>query len=159
MRCPYCGKEKTKVIDSRAAEEGTAIRRRRHCMDCGSRFTTFERRERAGMTVVKRDGTREPFDREKLATGLYKACSKRDVPAAVIDKAVDRIEEETMQRQEREIQASELGDMVMERLREIDEVAYMRFASVYKRFDDVRAFQDELGTLMPGGAEGERKRR
>ncbi len=159
MRCPYCGREKTKVIDSRAAEEGTAIRRRRHCLDCGSRFTTFERREKAGMTVVKRDGGREPYDREKLSAGFYKACSKRDVPPAVIEKAIDEIEEQIMKRQDREIRASELGHMVMERLRGIDEVAYMRFASVYKRFEDVRDFQEEVGTLLPGDEEEEKKAR
>lgn len=128
-------------------------------MDCGSRFTTFERRERTGVIVLKRDGTREPYDRDKLSAGLYKACSKREVPAAVIEKAVDGIEGEVMKRLEREIQASELGDMVMERLREIDEVAYMRFASVYKRFDDVREFQAELGTLMPGAEEKDERGR
>jgi transcriptional repressor NrdR len=102
------------------------------------------------MVIVKRDDTREPFDREKLATGLHKACSKREVPEAVIERAVDEIEEEVMKRQENEMPASELGDMVMERLRNIDEIAYLRFASVYKRFDDVSEFQKELGELMPG---------
>lgn len=158
MKCPYCGNPKTKVIDSRAAEDGIAIRRRRHCAGCGSRFTTFERREKAAMVVVKRDGTREPFDREKLSTGLYKACSKRDVPSSVIERAVDQIEEEIIKRQERQITASELGDMVMERLREIDEIAYLRFASVYKRFDDVSEFQKELGELMPGQQDPDRPR-
>ncbi len=150
MKCPYCGNPKTKVIDSRSADEGGAIRRRRHCTGCGSRFTTFERREKAAMVIVKRDGTREPFDREKLATGLYKACSKRDVPEAVVERAVNEIEEAVMKRQENEMPAYELGDMVMERLRNIDEIAYLRFASVYKRFDDVSEFQKELGELMPG---------
>jgi transcriptional repressor NrdR len=153
MKCPYCGNEKTKVIDSRAAEEGAAIRRRRHCAGCGSRFTTFERRERAGVVVVKRDGTREPYDREKLAAGLYKACSKREVPDSVIERSVSEIEEEITGRQEREIIASEIGDMVMERLRDIDEIAYLRFASVYKRFDDVSDFQKEMGELTPEQAD------
>jgi transcriptional repressor NrdR len=153
MKCPYCGNSKTKVIDSRAAEEQTAIRRRRHCASCGSRFTTFERREKAGMVVVKRDGTREPYDREKVSVGFYKACSKREVPDSVTEKSVDEIEEEIMKRPEREIAASELGDMVMDRLRQIDEIAYLRFASVYKRFDDVSEFQKELGELIPGPAE------
>jgi transcriptional repressor NrdR len=149
MKCPYCGNAKTKVIDSRPAEDDTAIRRRRSCTGCGSRFTTFERRERAGVVVVKRDGTREPYDREKLATGLYKACSKREVPDSVIEENVDQIEEEIMRSPEREISAAEVGNMVMERLRNIDEIAYLRFASVYKRFDDVSEFQKELGELMP----------
>jgi transcriptional repressor NrdR len=148
MKCPYCGYGKTKVIDSRAAEEHTAIRRRRHCANCGSRFTTFERREKAGLAVVKRDGTREPYDREKLSVGFYKACSKREVPELVIEKSVDAIEEEIMKRPEKEITASELGDMVMDQLRQIDEIAYLRFASVYKRFDDVSEFQRELGELI-----------
>jgi transcriptional repressor NrdR len=153
MKCPYCGNPKTKVIDSRAAEEGASIRRRRHCTGCGSRFTTFERRERAGVVVVKRDGTREPYDREKLAAGLYKACSKREVPESVIERNVSEIEEEIMGRQEREIIASEIGDMVMERLRGIDEIAYLRFASVYKRFGDVSDFQKEMVELTPEQAD------
>jgi transcriptional repressor NrdR len=150
MRCPYCGNPKTRVVDSRSAEDGNAIRRRRHCSGCGSRFTTFERRERAAVVVVKRNGEREPYDREKLAAGFYKACSKREVEPALIEKSIDEVEEMIMQRQDREISASEVGDMVMERLRGIDEVAYMRFASVYKRFDDVSEFQKELGELIPG---------
>jgi transcriptional repressor NrdR len=149
MKCPYCGNAKTKVIDSRPAEDDNAIRRRRSCTGCGSRFTTFERRERAGVVVVKRDGTREPYDREKLATGFYKACSKREVPESVIEKNIDQIEEEIMGSPEREISAADVGNMVMERLREVDEIAYLRFASVYKRFDDVSEFQKELGELMP----------
>ncbi len=153
MKCPYCGNLKTKVIDSRAAEDGLAIRRRRHCTGCGSRFTTFERREKAGVVVIKRDGTREPYDREKLAAGLYKACSKREVPESVIERNVSEIEEEIMGRQEREIIASEIGDMVMARLRGIDEIAYLRFASVYKRFGDVSDFQKELGELTPEQAD------
>ena len=153
MKCPYCGNQKTKVIDSRSAEEDKAIRRRRNCTSCGSRFTTFERREKAGMVVVKRDGTREPYDREKLSSGLSKACSKREVPDSVIEISVDEIEEEIIKSPEREISAPELGGMVMDRLRQIDEIAYMRFASVYKRFDDVSEFQKELGVLMPDQGE------
>jgi transcriptional repressor NrdR len=149
MKCPYCENQKTKVIDSRAAEDDAAIRRRRRCISCGSRFTTFERREKSGMVIVKREGTREPYDREKLALGFYKACSKREVPEPVIEKNIDEIEEEIMKRQDKEMGASELGDMVMERLRGIDEIAYLRFASVYKRFDDVSEFQRELGELIP----------
>ena len=149
MKCPYCENQKTKVIDSRAAEDDNAIRRRRHCTGCGSRFTTFERRQRAAVVVVKRDGTREPYDREKLANGLYKACSKREVPESVIEKNIDEIEEQIMRTPDREISASDVGTMVMDRLRQIDEIAYLRFASVYKRFDDVSEFQKELGELMP----------
>jgi transcriptional repressor NrdR len=151
MKCPYCGNAKTKVIDSRAAEDDNAIRRRRSCTGCGSRFTTFERRERTGMVVEKRDGTREPFDREKLAAGLYKACSKREVLESVIEKNIDQIEEEIMKSPEKEISAAAVGNMVMEKLREMDEIAYLRFASVYKRFDDVSEFQKEIeiGGLTP----------
>lgn len=148
MKCPYCENQKTKVIDSRAVDEGGAVRRRRHCLKCGSRFTTFEKREKAQIIVVKRDGVREPYDRDKLATGLYKACNKRSVADAVIEGIVDKIEEAIMGRGEHEISASEIGDMVMERLREIDEIAYLRFASVYKRFSDISEFHKEAGELM-----------
>ena len=156
MKCPYCGNEKTKVIDSRSAEDGAAIRRRRSCPGCGSRFTTFERREKSNVAVLNRDGTAVAYDRQKLETGFFKACNKREVPDEVIQKNVDEIEEEVMKRAERTITAQELGDMVMERLRRIDEIAYLRFASVYKRFDDVSEFQRELGELIVDQvAEGE----
>jgi transcriptional repressor NrdR len=155
MKCPYCGNLRTRVIDSRSVEEGGAIRRRRRCDRCGSRFTTFERREKVQVTIVKRDGSREPYERQKLAGGMYKACSKRNVPDQVIEKAIDEIEEAIMKRQEREIDASVVGDMVMEKLRQIDEVAYMRFASVYKRFGDVSEFGKELGELKTEGDEGQ----
>jgi transcriptional repressor NrdR len=153
LKCPYCDNPKTKVIDSRSAEDGAAIRRRRQCLNCGSRFTTFERREKAGMVVIKRDGTREPYDRDKIANGLFKACSKREVPESVIEHNLDEIEAAILRRPDREIPAPELGDMIMERLRQVDEIAYLRFASVYKRFDDVSEFQKELGELMPGQPE------
>ncbi|MBU1672122.1 MAG: transcriptional regulator NrdR [Actinobacteria bacterium] len=150
MKCPYCGNKKTKVIDSRSIEEGAAIRRRRHCLSCGRRFTTFERLPRVEVMVRKSDGTTlEAYDREKLATGFYRATSKRDVPADLIESSVDRIEEEIMKRRDREITSVEIGRMVMERLREIDEVAYIRFTSVYKRFDDISEFQRELGEFLP----------
>lgn len=149
MRCPYCGNSRTKVIDSRAAEDGNTIRRRRRCESCGSRFTTFERREKVQASVIKRDGTREPYERKKLSSGMHKACNKRDVPEEVIERAVDEIEEALLKRQEKEIPASLIGELVMEKLKAIDEVAYLRFASVYKRFDDVSEFQKELGELLP----------
>lgn len=148
MKCPYCGKPKTKVIDSRSVEEESVTRRRRMCQECGSRFTTFERLERVRTTVVKRNGIREPYSRDKLASGMYKACNKRNVEPAVIEKAVDQIEEAITKLPEKEISASHIGDMVMEHLRRIDEVAYMRFASVYKRFANVSEFQQELGELL-----------
>lgn len=149
MRCPYCGNSRTRVIDSRAADDGAAIRRRRRCENCGSRFTTFERRERVEVVVVKRDDTREPYERKKLDAGLHKACNKRDVSDETIEMAVEEIEEAIMKRQEREIPASVIGDLVMQKLKSIDEVAYLRFASVYKRFGNVSEFQKELGELMP----------
>lgn len=149
MKCPFCGNPKTKVIDSRSIEDGYGIRRRRHCMKCGSRFTTFERREKVQIVLTKSNGKTELYNREKLATGMYKACNKRNVPAEVIEGSVDRIEEAIMKAPEGKISASEIGDMVMAQLRQIDEVAYMRFASVYKRFRDVSEFNKELGELMP----------
>lgn len=148
MKCPFCDYPKTKVIDSRAIEDGSAIRRRRSCLECGSRFTTFERREKVQVVVVKRDRSTEPYSREKLATGMYKACNKRNVPAEVIESSVDQIEEAIARTPEKQISASAIGDMVMSRLRRIDEVAYLRFASVYKRFRDVSEFSKELGELM-----------
>lgn len=148
MKCPFCDYPKTKVIDSRSTEDGSAIRRRRSCLECGSRFTTFERREKVQVVVVKRDRSTEPYSREKLATGMYKACNKRNVPAEVIESSVDQIEEAITRIPEKQISASEIGDMVMSRLRRIDEVAYLRFASVYKRFRDVSEFSKELGELM-----------
>jgi transcriptional repressor NrdR len=117
-------------------------------LECGSRFTTFERREKVQVVVVKRDRSTEPYSREKLATGMYKACNKRNVPAEVIESSVDQIEEAITRIPEKQISASEIGDMVMPRLRRIDEVAYLRFASVYKRFRDVSEFSKELGELM-----------
>jgi transcriptional repressor NrdR len=117
-------------------------------LECGSRFTTFERREKVQVVVVKRDRSTEPYSREKLATGMYKACNKRNVPAEVIESSVDQIEEAITRIPEKQISASEIGDMVMSRLRRIDEVAYLRFASVYKRFRDVSEFSKELGELM-----------
>jgi transcriptional repressor NrdR len=149
MRCAYCQSQKTKVIDSRAVDEGAAIRRRRSCPSCGSRFTTFERRERVDVMVVKKEGQLEPYDRQKIATGFYKALSKRNVSDSLIESNIDEIEDELKRRPEKEVAASEIGDMVMERLKRIDEIAYLRFASVYKRFGDVSEFQRELGELMP----------
>lgn len=156
MKCPYCDSQKTKVIDSRAADEGSAIRRRRRCPACGSRFTTFERREKVDVMVVKRDGCVVPYDRQKIATGFYKALSKRGVDDSVIESNVDEIEEELKRLPDRNVEASEIGDMVMERLKKIDEIAYLRFASVYKRFGDVSEFQKEVDDLLPGQAMGDR---
>ncbi|MBU4174794.1 MAG: transcriptional regulator NrdR [Actinobacteria bacterium] len=153
MKCPYCDNQKTKVIDSRAVEDGGVIRRRRRCEECDSRFTTFERRETVGLMVVKRDGVREAYSREKLELGFRKACSKRGVDTDEIERGIARIEEQVMKEHGKDVSASVLGDMVMEKLRELDEIAYLRFASVYKRFGDVSEFQKELGELMPEEAD------
>lgn len=153
MKCPYCDNQKTKVIDSRAVEDGGVIRRRRRCEECSSRFTTFERRETVGLMVVKRDGVREAYSREKLELGFRKACSKRGIEADEIERSIARIEEQIMKEHGKDVSASVLGDMVMDKLRELDEIAYLRFASVYKRFGDVSEFQKELGELMPEEAD------
>ncbi|MBN1289900.1 MAG: transcriptional repressor NrdR [Actinobacteria bacterium] len=149
MKCPFCGNKKTKVIDSRAIEEGSSIRRRRHCQKCDSRFTTFERREKIEVVVLKRSGAREPYDREKIVSGFRKACSKRNVSETTIENKVDEIEEEIMKYPDKEIPAADIGNMVMEKLKNLDEIAYLRFVSVYKRFGDVSEFEKELGELSP----------
>lgn len=147
MKCPHCDNKKTRVIDSRAVDEGGSIRRRRLCESCGRRFTTFERRERVEVAVMKSDGRQEAYDRSKLSAGIYMACNKRDIAVDVIESVIDSIEGEIMRRRGSEIKSSDIGGMVMERLREIDEVAYMRFASVCKKFDDASEFEKECGEL------------
>jgi transcriptional repressor NrdR len=148
MKCPFCGHPEDKVIDSRAAEKGDVIRRRRECESCTRRFTTYERVEDVLPTVVKKDGRREPFDRQKLVRGLRIACNKRPVSVERIELAADAIEREAQESERREITASELGDRVMHHLRELDEVAYVRFASVYRSFRDIDEFLTELGKLV-----------
>lgn len=149
MKCPFCGNKKTKVIDSRAIDTGYAIRRRRLCQACNSRFTTFERREKIEVVVTKRSGVREPYDRQKIVTGFRKACSKRNVSEMTIENKVDEIEEEIMKYPDKEISAAEIGNMVMDKLKSLDEIAYLRFVSVYKRFGDVSEFEKELDELSP----------
>ena len=153
MKCPFCDNKKTKVIDSRAVEDGCVIRRRRRCAQCDSRFTTCERRETVGLMVVKRTEIREAYSRDKLEAGFRKACSKRGVDADEIERSIARIEEQVLKGHGKEVSAAVLGDRVMEKLRELDEIAYLRFASVYKRFGDVSEFQKELGELMPEEAD------
>jgi transcriptional repressor NrdR len=148
MKCPFCGHPEDKVIDSRAAEKGDVIRRRRECESCTRRFTTYERVEDVLPTVVKKDGRREPFDRQKLVRGLRIACNKRPVSVERIEQAADAIEREAQESDGREITASELGDRVMNHLRDLDEVAYVRFASVYRSFRDIDQFLTELGKLV-----------
>ena len=147
MQCPYCELQDTRVIDSRLSEGKDAIRRRRECVSCGKRFTTYERREPLRLMVLKRDGTREPFDRAKLRAGLAKACAKRPVPEEEIDYMVEEIEAELRERRRHEVTSRRLGDMALVRLRKLDMVAYLRFASVYRQYTDVDQFRSELMRL------------
>ena len=148
MKCPYCSYLESKVIDSRPAEEGTSIRRRRECLSCQKRFTTYEIVERVPLIVVKRDGSRQAFDKSKLINGMVRACEKRPVPLQKLEAVADEIEQELQGNLEREISTVEIGEMVMKRLKEIDEVAYVRFASVYRSFKDINTFMDELSKLL-----------
>ena len=147
MRCPFCASDETRVLDSRLAEGGDAVRRRRACQDCEARFTTFERAETRIPQVVKSDGRREPFDEAKLRTGLERAFEKRPVSGEEVDALIREIERRLVQSGERELPSRTIGEWIMEALRERDEVAYVRFASVYRRFEDVNAFRDELERL------------
>lgn len=148
MKCPFCGHVKDKVVDSRESGPGDAIRRRRECLECGRRFTTYERIEEIPYLVVKKDGRREAFDRHKLMSGLMRACEKRPVSAKALSDIVDGVEQRLNDSAEREIAASEIGEYVMARLRELDKVAYVRFASVYRKFEDVQEFMAELRDLL-----------
>ena len=151
MQCPYCDFEDTKVIDSRLSETKDAIRRRRECLSCGKRFTTYERREPLKLMVIKRDGSKEPFDREKLRVGLAKACAKQRITEEQIELMVDEIEAELRDRRRHEVTSRRLGDMVLIRLRRLDMVAYLRFASVYRQYTDVDQFRSELVRLAGSG--------
>lgn len=147
MRCPKCGCEESKVVDSRPAENNDSIRRRRECVFCGFRFTTYERREELPLVVRKHDGSKEPFDREKLMRGLVRATVKRDIPIDVLDKLIGDIEGELRDHGTTEVDSSALGEMVLHRLADIDKVAYVRFASVYRDFKDIEEFSAELRRL------------
>lgn len=148
MRCPFCGYSESKVIDSRPAEEGATIRRRRECLACQKRFTTYEIMERLPLVVIKRDGSRQTFDKIKLINGMLRACEKRPVSVQELEKIADDIEQELQNSLEREVTTTEIGEMVMTRLKGVDEVAYVRFASVYRQFKDVKTFFDELTKLI-----------
>lgn len=148
MKCPYCAENRDRVVDSRESKDGATIRRRRECLGCGRRFTSYEGIEDIPYMVVKGDGRREEFSRRKLLTGLRKACEKRPVPAKKLEDIVDGVEQQLHDREEREISTREIGAFVMERLRELDQVAYVRFASVYRKFEDLDAFMDELKSLL-----------
>lgn len=148
MKCPYCGYEESKVIDSRPADEGERIRRRRECLKCGKRFTTHEVIETVPIIVVKRDKSREVFDRNKLTAGLLRACEKRPVSINQIEKMVDNIESQLQQSLDREVTSLQIGELTMEQLKSVDEVAYVRFASVYRQFKDINTFMEELNKLL-----------
>ena len=147
MKCPFCKQPDSRVIDSRAADDGTTIRRRRECPECGRRFTTYEAVEKMPLMVVKRDNRREPFSREKLLTGIIRSCDKRDISMEQITNFVAEIEHEIRNRTEPEVPSEKVGEIVMEHLKDFDEVAYIRFASVYRKFDDITNFIEELETL------------
>ena len=148
MRCPFCDYEDSKVIDSRPSEEGRAIRRRRECEKCGKRFTTYEKVEASIIMVIKKDGSREAFDRNKLMNSIVKACDKRSVSMSEIERVVDEIERGLNNMMEKEISSSFIGELVMDKLKELDEVAYVRFASVYRQFTDVNTFIQEIEELV-----------
>jgi transcriptional repressor NrdR len=158
MNCPYCHREDTQVTDSRLAEDGGAVKRRRQCKHCGRRFTTYERVERIGLTVVKKDNTREEYSRDKLYKGLVLACTKRPVPADKLEEAVNQIEAQLFRSGASEVPAAAIGELVMHKLRELDEVAYIRFASVYRNFADLEEMREEMegleGLKVEGRLEG-----
>lgn len=148
MRCLFCGHLESKVIDSRSAEDGTTIRRRRECLACKKRFTTYEKLETIPIVVIKKDGTRESFDRDKISNGILRACEKRPVSLQEIESLIDDIEAKLYNMLVREISSEKIGEMVMERLQALDEVAYVRFASVYRQFKDINSFMSELTKLI-----------
>jgi transcriptional repressor NrdR len=148
MTCPFCGHKEDRVIDSRESKEGDVIRRRRECVGCERRFTTYERSDEIPYMAVKKDGRREKFDRQKVLNGLLKACEKRPVPMAKLAEVVDAVEAKLGDNADREITTTEIGEMLMDRLRGLDKIAYVRFASVYRDFQDVEAFLNELKTLV-----------
>ena len=148
MKCPYCAHLESKVVDSRPAEEGSSIRRRRECLECHKRFTTYEIVESLPLMVVKRDGSRQAFDRNKLLNSMLKACEKRSVSMETLEKIADEIEQSLQNELEREVRSTEIGELVMEKLKDVDEVAYVRFASVYRKFKDINSFVAELNRLL-----------
>ena len=150
MKCPFCGYAESKVMDSRPTDEGSRIRRRRECLQCGKRFTTYEIIESLPVIVVKRDKSREAFDRDKLLTGMLRACQKRPVSIETLEKVIDDIEAQIQNSLEREVTSRRIGEYAMEKLKDIDEVAYVRFASVYREFKDINSFHEEISRLMSG---------
>lgn len=148
MKCPYCSATDTRVIDSRPAEDGSSIRRRRCCDECGKRFTTYEKIETIPLIVIKKDNNREQYDRSKIENGILSACYKRPISAEDIQKTIEKIETEIFSREEKEIPTSVIGEIVMEKLKELDEVAYVRFASIYREFKDVNTFMAEIKKIL-----------
>lgn len=148
MKCLYCGYKEDKVVDSRANAEESAIRRRRECLKCGKRFTTYEYIEEVSLMVIKKDGRREPFDRKKILTGITKACEKRPISLEKMEEIVTQIERSIQKKSDREVLSSRIGELVMERLKVLDDVAYVRFASVYRQFKDVGQFMEELKDIL-----------
>ncbi len=148
MRCPFCGQDNTRVIDSRPSDDNTSIRRRRLCDECGKRFTTYEKVETIPLVVIKKDNNREPYDRSKIEAGVLRACHKRPVSIDAINRMIDSVEVEIFNREEREIPSSVIGELVMEKLKTLEEVAYVRFASVYREFKDLNTFMEELKNVM-----------
>lgn len=148
MKCPYCGYLESKVVDSRPSDEGASIRRRRECLECHKRFTTYEMMESLPLVVIKKDGSRQTFDKSKLLNGMIRACEKRPVPFDTLDEIARDIEQTLQNEMDREIPSTRVGEMVMERLKSVDEVAYVRFASVYRQFKDISTFMTELNKLL-----------
>ena len=148
MKCPYCGYQESKVVDSRHSDDGLSIRRRRECLQCQKRFTTYETVESLPMVVIKKDGSRQSFDRSKVLRGIQRSCEKRPVPVAEMERMTTEIEQELQNNLEREISTELVGEMVMDKLKKADEVAYVRFASVYRQFKDINTFMSELNKLL-----------
>ena len=148
MKCPFCNRDNTRVVDSRPADDNCSIRRRRLCDACGKRFTTYEKVETIPLTVIKKDQTREQYDRNKMEAGVIRACYKRAIPVQKINAMIDEIETEIFNREEKEIESKQIGEIVMEKLKNLDAVAYVRFASVYREFKDVNTFMDELKKIL-----------
>ena len=148
MKCPFCAHPESKVVDSRPADEGSSIRRRRECLACHKRFTTYETMESLPLVVIKKDGSRQTFDKDKLLGSMLKACEKRSVPMAKLEEIAGEIEQALQNDMEREVSSSVIGELVMEKLKDVDEVAYVRFASVYRQFKDIGTFMEELNKLL-----------
>lgn len=151
MKCPFCGLDNTRVIDSRPADDNASIRRRRQCDECGKRFTTYEKVEIIPLTVIKKDRSREPYDRSKIMAGVLRACHKRPIPVEKIEETVNKIENDIFNLEYKEIESKQIGEIVMERLKSLEQVAYVRFASVYREFKDVNTFMSELKKMLDSG--------